>query len=142
LPLSHTYGRSGTYTIVWQVTDAATPPMTSSGRLDVTIGTDCTSGPPFSLSVSGPAQYQFPCNVAVFVVDVGGMTSVTYTIDWGDGSPPVTSFPRPPGVLSTFSYQYAAGSGPGPYTVTITATDAGTPPATYTYTATVNILGC
>ena len=107
--VSHTYAAGGTYTVTLTVTDAN---GTSTKTASVTVAGAANQAPVarFTVSCTG-----LTCSVdgSTSTDDVG---VVSYTFDWGDGSP------RSPSTVPTATKTYATG---GTYTITLQVKDGG-----------------
>jgi PKD repeat protein len=128
----HTYTSNGTYTVTVTVTDSGG--RTSQATAQVTVTND--QPPNAALSVT-PSTGLVPLDVSADASasnDPDG-TIVSYSFDFGDGSPVVGPQPG-----ATASHTYATA---GTYTVTVTVTDdAGvTAQATKDVTARANLVG-
>lgn len=104
---SHTYAADGTFSVVLTVTDNEGATQTVTRQVTVTA------------AANQPPEAAFTSTLAGAVVSVDGTTSadsdgviVSYSWNWGDGSPASGG--------ATASHTYAA---PGSYPVTVTVTD-------------------
>jgi uncharacterized repeat protein (TIGR01451 family) len=115
----HTYGDSGTYPIMVNITDTKGGAMASAALTatiaDVPLQITC------SQNLNSKVGQQFSGQVAS-IVDPSNkepLSEYTITIDWGDGNTSTATFTDPPGtLLVSGSHTYGAS---GTYTMTVTA---------------------
>jgi PKD repeat protein len=121
---SHTYTTAGTYTATLTVTDTASPVHTATSTVPVTVN---AVGNPLAASASGtPTSGQTPLVVNFTGTGTGGTPPYSYSWNFGDGTPVVTS------QNPSHTYQNA-----GTFTATLTVTDSASPANTATSTVSV-----
>lgn len=105
---THVYTQPGTYTVILTATN---------GIITQTVQTVITVDEPISglIVTAGPLTPTVNTPVS-FTTKVTSGTNISYTIDFGDGTPPLINPPTMP-----FTHVYTT---PGVYTVTITATNS------------------
>jgi PKD repeat protein len=106
---THNYGKAGTYTVTFTTTDGHGGSASSQAVITVNNGNRA----PVCRAISAGGAFPHILNFTSSCSDPDG-NALTYTWDFGDGSPAVT--PAGP----TAGHQYAT---PGPFSVTVTATD-------------------
>ncbi len=123
--ISHTYTAAGTYSATLQVTNQAG--LTSS--TSVTI--EAQPPPPVPALVVSPPGGVAPLDGVTFdgsaTTDPDAAIS-TWSLSFGDGTPPATGVGPPPSPTATHTYQQA-----GNYPVTLTVTDTNDRQATTTF---------
>lgn len=126
---THVWSATGSYTVGVRATDNGSPPLSSS-VLTTPLDVDPNVAPVMaSLSCSpNPVQGENPTTCTFSADDA--LTQLYYTVDWGDGSPPLrvpASGAVDPGVAQQAARTYTAAA---ERTVSVTATDMGTPSLT------------
>ncbi|RLF60951.1 MAG: hypothetical protein DRN25_01520, partial [Thermoplasmata archaeon] len=122
--VQHTYSSPGEYTATLTVTDNEGNTAIATVTVNVTDDNDDEDGneddETFSVELTADPPSTYVNHVITFTATVsGGNPPYTYTFDFGDGSPPCSSFPT---YDTTCSLQHSYSS-PGDYTVTVTVHD-------------------
>ena len=106
---SHSYLDEGSYTVTVTVTDDASPGLSDSDSIVVTV----TNAPPSGLVITAPSGDEGELlTMSALAGDPGSTDSLSYSWDFGDGSPLVT------GASVTHTY-----INDGQYIVTVTCSD-------------------
>ncbi|RLF42464.1 MAG: hypothetical protein DRN18_02450 [Thermoplasmata archaeon] len=122
--VQYTYSSPGYYTATLTVTDSEGNTAIATVTVNVTDDNDDEDGSEddetFSVELTADPPSTYVNHVITFTATVsGGNPPYTYTFDFGDGSPPCSSFPT---YDTTCSLQHSYSS-PGDYTVTVTVHD-------------------
>ena len=109
----------GTSTFEVQVTDSATPtPGSATSTLSIMVGTNGPSAQLAATTASGTAPLDTAFELTATQLD---SDSLTYSLDFGDGSQPSEGTLDAPYAPITISHTYAA---PGTHTAEVTITDS------------------